>query len=139
MTDNPGVLQRMDDLADMGVSFSLDDFGTGYSSLSYLSQFPIRTIKIDKSFVAGIPQDARQAAIVNAVIAMSHELGIKVVAEGVEAARQGEFLRESGCDLAQGFYLQPSAAGGCLHRHPAGGSVPPPGAGPDGLPGDGPC
>ena len=93
------ILQRMDDLADMGVSFSLDDFGTGYSSLSYLNRFPIRIIKIDKSFIAGVPDDARQAAIVNAVIAMGHELGIKVVAEGVEAARQGEFLREAGCDV----------------------------------------
>lgn len=114
MTDSPGVLQRMDELADLGVSFSLDDFGTGYSSLSYLSQFPIRIIKVDKSFVAGIPQDARQAAIVNAVIAMSHQLGIKVVAEGVEASRQGEFLREAGCDLAQGFYYShPLPADAC--------------------------
>ena len=114
MTDSSGVLQRMDDLANIGVSFSLDDFGTGYSSLSYLSRFPIRTIKVDKSFVASIPDDARQAAIVNAVIAMSHELGIKVVAEGVEAARQGEYLREAGCDLAQGFYYsRPLAADTC--------------------------
>ena len=114
MTDSPGVLQRMDDLADLGVGFSLDDFGTGYSSLSYLNRFPIRTIKVDKSFVAGVPDDARQAAIVNAVIAMGHELGIKVVAEGVEAARQGEFLREAGCDLAQGFYYShPLSADAC--------------------------
>ena len=114
MTDSPGVLQRMDDLADLGVGFSLDDFGTGYSSLTYLNRFPIRTIKVDKSFVAGIPEDARQAAIVNAVIAMGHELGIKVVAEGVEAARQGEFLREAGCDLAQGFYYShPLSADAC--------------------------
>ena len=114
MTDSPGVLQRMDDLADLGVGFSLDDFGTGYSSLSYLNRFPIRIIKVDKSFVAGIPDDARQAAIVNAVIAMAHELGIKVVAEGVEAARQGEFLREAGCDLAQGFYYShPLSADAC--------------------------
>ncbi|HET7176768.1 MAG TPA: EAL domain-containing protein [Gammaproteobacteria bacterium] len=125
MTDNPGVLQRMDDLADLGVSFSLDDFGTGYSSLSYLSRFPIRTIKVDKSFVAGIPQDARQAAIVNAVIAMSHQLGIKVVAEGVEAARQGEFLREAGCDLAQGFYYShPLPADACTEILRSG-TVPP--------------
>ncbi len=114
MTDSPGILQRMDDLADMGVGFSLDDFGTGYSSLSYLNRFPIRIIKIDKSFIAGVPDDARQAAIVNAVIAMGHELGIKVVAEGVEAARQGEFLREAGCDLAQGFYYShPVSADAC--------------------------
>ncbi len=126
MTDSPGVLQRMDGLADIGVGFSLDDFGTGYSSLSYLSRFPIRIIKVDKSFVAGIPQDARQAAIVNAVIAMSHQLGIKVVAEGVEAARQGEFLREAGCDLAQGFYYShPLAADACTDILRTG-SVPPP-------------
>jgi len=104
MADSPGLRQRMHDLNAIGVTFSLDDFGTGFSSLSYLSRFPIQTIKVDKSFVAGIPEDARQGAIVNAVIAMSHELGIKVVAEGVEAARQGEFLREAGCDMAQGFY-----------------------------------
>jgi diguanylate cyclase (GGDEF)-like protein/PAS domain S-box-containing protein len=114
MTDSPGILQRMDKLADIGVGFSLDDFGTGYSSLSYLNRFPIRIIKVDKSFIAGIPDDARQAAIVNAVIAMGHELGIKVVAEGVEAARQGEFLREAGCDLAQGFfYSHPLGADAC--------------------------
>ena len=114
MTDSPGILQRMDDLADIGVGFSLDDFGTGYSSLSYLNRFPIRIIKVDKSFIAGIPDDPRQAAIVNAVIAMGHELGIKVVAEGVEAARQGEFLREAGCDLAQGFfYSHPLGADAC--------------------------
>jgi len=114
MTDSPGILQRMDALANLGVGFSLDDFGTGYSSLSYLNRFPIRIIKVDKSFIAGIPDDARQAAIVNAVIAMGHELGIKVVAEGVEAARQGEFLREAGCDLAQGFfYSHPLSADAC--------------------------
>jgi EAL domain-containing protein (putative c-di-GMP-specific phosphodiesterase class I) len=114
MTDSPGILQRMDALANIGVGFSLDDFGTGYSSLSYLNRFPIRIIKVDKSFIAGIPDDARQAAIVNAVIAMGHELGIKVVAEGVEAARQGEFLREAGCDLAQGFYYsRPLSADAC--------------------------
>ncbi|MGE5626299.1 MAG: EAL domain-containing protein [Bacillota bacterium] len=114
MTDSSGVLARMDDLASIGVGFSLDDFGTGYSSLSYLSRFPIRTIKVDKSFVAGVPDDARQAAIVNAVIAMSHELGIKVVAEGVESARQAEFLREAGCDQAQGFhYSHPLPADAC--------------------------
>ena len=126
MTDSPGVLQRMDGLADLGVTFALDDFGTGYSSLSHLSRFPIRTIKVDKSFVAGIPDDARQAAIVNAVIAMSHELGIKVVAEGVEAARQGEFLREAGCDLAQGFYYShPLSADACEEILRVG-AVPPP-------------
>ncbi|HEY3645016.1 MAG TPA: EAL domain-containing protein [Gammaproteobacteria bacterium] len=114
MTDSPGILQRMDALANLGVAFSLDDFGTGYSSLSYLNRFPIRIIKVDKSFIAGVPDDARQAAIVNAVIAMGHELGIKVVAEGVEAARQGEFLREAGCDLAQGFYYShPLSADAC--------------------------
>jgi EAL domain-containing protein (putative c-di-GMP-specific phosphodiesterase class I) len=114
MTDNPGLQQRMQELAGMGVTFSLDDFGTGYSSLSYLARFPIRTLKVDKSFIVNVPEDARQAAIVNAVVAMSHELGMNVVAEGVESAHQAEFLREAGCDLAQGFYYShPLSADTC--------------------------
>jgi EAL domain-containing protein (putative c-di-GMP-specific phosphodiesterase class I) len=114
MTDSPGVRERMEQLATAGVSFSLDDFGTGFSSLSYLSRFPISTIKVDKSFMVGLTEDPRQASIVSAVIAMSHELGIKVVAEGVESARQAELLIEAGCDLAQGFYYShPLPADAC--------------------------
>ena len=114
MTDSPGVRERMEQLAAAGICFSLDDFGTGFSSLSYLSRFPISTIKVDKSFMVGVTEDSRQASIVSAVIAMSHELGIKVVAEGVESARQAELLIEAGCDLAQGFYYShPLPADAC--------------------------
>jgi len=96
-----GVLQQ---IADMGVSIAIDDFGTGYSALSYLQQLPIDNVKIDRSFVHGMA--AREGgALVNAIIAMAHALGRKVVAEGVERDSQLGWLRAYGCDLAQGFYF----------------------------------
>lgn len=114
MTDNPNVLQRMRDLSALGIRFSIDDFGTGYSSLTYLSHFPIDTLKIDRSFVIGMPTDAKHAAIVSALVAMSHKLGIRVIAEGVEEVRQEQYLRDSGCDIAQGFYYSyPLSADAC--------------------------
>lgn len=109
-----GVAQRMRELVALGIRFSLDDFGTGYSSLSYLSRLPIHTLKIDRSFVVGMSKDARHAAIVSAVVAMSRELDIRVVAEGVEDARQAQALLAAGCELAQGFYYShPLSADGC--------------------------
>lgn len=114
MTDNPSVLQHMRELSAMGIRFSLDDFGTGYSSMTYLSRFPIDTLKIDRSFVIGMPTDARHAAIVGALVAMSHKLGIKVIAEGIEDMRQEQYLRDSGCDIVQGFYYSyPLSADAC--------------------------
>ena len=98
-------------LKDMGVRISIDDFGTGYSSLSYLKRFPIDELKIDRSFVAGLNDDADNLAIVRTIIALGKALKLDVVAEGVETEAQLEFLRAMGCDRAQGFLLGRPRAG----------------------------
>jgi len=100
--DNLKVLTR---LADIGVRLAIDDFGTGYSSLAYLKRFPMDTLKIDQSFVAGIGKDANDAGIVQAIIAMAASLHLKVIAEGVETEAQMEFLKLHGCPTAQGYYF----------------------------------
>ena len=89
----------------LGVKFSVDDFGTGYSSLSYLKLFPIDAVKIDRSFLRGVPSDPDSVAIAAAIIAMARSLGIGVVAEGVETVDQLEFLRRRGCATMQGYYF----------------------------------
>lgn len=89
----------------MGVGLAIDDFGTGYTSISYLKQFPISVIKIDQSFIKGIPDNQNDLAITTAVIALAHSLNIKVVAEGVETAEQLQFLADNNCDVVQGYYL----------------------------------
>ena len=100
-------LQR---LHEIGVKLAFDDFGTGYASLNYLTRFPVSQIKIDRCFVAKVTEDTSDATIVRSLIAMAHNLGLKVIAEGVETEAQAEFLLKEGCEEAQGFlYSRPLA------------------------------
>ncbi len=100
--ENITLLKR---LKEIGVGIAIDDFGTGYSSLSYLKRFPIDSIKIDRSFIRDIENDPDDKIITSTIVSMAHSLGLKAIAEGVETAQQLNFLRETGCDAAQGFFL----------------------------------
>jgi len=93
------------ELRALGVRIAIDDFGTGFSSFSYLRRFPLDTVKIDRSFVSGVPTGVEDSALVRAMLAMAHELGMQVVAEGVETEAQASFLREHGCRFAQGWHF----------------------------------
>jgi predicted signal transduction protein with EAL and GGDEF domain/FixJ family two-component response regulator len=111
MDDARATLVTLEQLRAIGVYLSIDDFGTGYSSMNYLKRFDVRALKIDRSFISGLPQDSENAAITRAIIAMAHGLKMVVVAEGVETNEQLALLEEFGCDLVQGFYLgRPSTA-----------------------------
>lgn len=101
------VLPQLQALVAMGIHLALDDFGTGYSSLSYLSRFPIDTLKIDKSFLDGVPDSARLTELTATIIAMGRNLGLRVIAEGVETEVQREFLAERDCHLYQGYLKSP--------------------------------
>lgn len=106
---NPEVtLDILDQLAAMGIKLAIDDFGTGHSSLAYLKHLPIKSLKLDRSFVLDIETDANDASICAAIIALGHNLGLELVAEGVETAMQSEFLSRLGCDYLQGYlYSKP--------------------------------
>jgi EAL domain-containing protein (putative c-di-GMP-specific phosphodiesterase class I) len=111
MDDARATMVTLERLRNIGVHLSIDDFGTGYSSMNYLKRFDVRALKIDRSFISGLPQDSENAAITRAIIAMAHGLKMVVVAEGVETGEQLLMLEEYGCDMVQGYYLgHPSGA-----------------------------
>lgn len=95
------------ELKKLGIRISMDDFGTGYSSLNYLKKFPIDKLKIDQSFVRELMEDESDAAIVSTIISIAHHLNLKVIAEGVEAHRQLEYLRRQQCNEVQGYLFSP--------------------------------
>lgn len=99
------VRESLHALSEMGINLAMDDFGTGYSSLNYLRSYPFKVLKIDRSFVGDIANNPADREMINAIVAMSQGLGLKVVAEGVETDTQREFLQTIGCDYAQGYYF----------------------------------
>jgi EAL domain-containing protein (putative c-di-GMP-specific phosphodiesterase class I) len=106
--DAPQALLRLQALSQLGVKLAIDDFGTGYSSLGYLKRFPLDRLKIDRSFVRGLPDDASDAGIVSAIVNLGRALQLEIVAEGVETEAQRQFLRASGCAQYQGFLFAPA-------------------------------
>ncbi|WP_116122738.1 bifunctional diguanylate cyclase/phosphodiesterase [Paraburkholderia sp. BL6669N2] len=111
MPDDPAVAATTAALAGLGVTLALDDFGTGYASLSYLKRFALHNLKIDRSFVAGLPHDSDSIAITRALVAMAHACSMTVTAEGVETHEQATALREMGCDMLQGYLFgRPASA-----------------------------
>jgi diguanylate cyclase (GGDEF)-like protein len=114
--DGDRALVVLEDLKSLGVLLALDDFGTGYSSLSYLKQFPVDIVKIDRAFISGLPHDSTSRVIVSAVIALAHNLGMRVVAEGVETVEQREAVLGLDCDYYQGYLFSPPRPAADLDR-----------------------
>lgn len=122
MQDVKVTISILEELRVMGVYISLDDFGTGYSSLATLKKFPLHTLKIDREFVKDLTTDAKDAALIRAIVALGHGLDLAVIAEGVETAEQQEFLRLVGCDAMQGYFFSkplPAAAAAQLYQSQA--------------------
>jgi diguanylate cyclase (GGDEF)-like protein len=105
LDDSPEVNTYIEAISNCGVRLSVDDFGTGFSALSYLKNYPVNTVKIDRSFIMDLPGDKENAVLVQAIIAMAHGLRLEVIAEGVETAEQWEYLRALECDYVQGYYF----------------------------------
>ena len=121
---NPALaLSTLTELHGLGITLSIDDFGTGYSSMAYLKRLPIDELKIDSSFVLGMNSDPNDAALVRGAVDLGHNLGLTVVAEGVETATHVAALQRLGCDIGQGFhYVRPMPADAFtdwLRRQPA--------------------
>lgn len=114
MKDVEMTFARLQQLRGMGLHISIDDFGTGYSSFHYLKKLPIESIKIDKTFIRDIAGDADDRVMISAVTSMAHTMGIRTVAEGVETQEQLEFVRNSECDEAQGYFFSRPVVGGKL-------------------------
>nr|WP_254442354.1 EAL domain-containing protein [Duganella vulcania] len=111
------TIERMHELAALGLRFSIDDFGTGYSSLAYLKKMPLYELKIDRSFIMDTPDDANSRALVQSILAMAGHLGLRVVAEGVETRAQADFLTAHGCDCMQGYlYARPVPLAALIDR-----------------------
>ena len=123
MTDRELALTVLQALDSMAVSLSIDDFGTGYSSMSYLKTLPVKELKIDRSFVMGMADDPDSAVIVRSAVDLGHNLGMTVVAEGVQDGRAQRKLADMGCDLVQGYHIcRPLPAGELelwIEAHPA--------------------
>ncbi|MDH3388682.1 MAG: EAL domain-containing protein [Gammaproteobacteria bacterium] len=105
LDDSPDVTTYINEINNRGVRLSVDDFGTGFSALSYLKNYPVSTVKIDRSFIMDLPGDKENEVLVQAIIAMAHGLRLEVIAEGVETAEQWDYLRMLGCDFVQGYYF----------------------------------
>ncbi len=105
MEDSEANLETLRNLRAFGLQFSLDDFGTGYSSLSYLKRLPLHNLKIDRSFVSGLPEDRESLAIVRAIVALAKSLGFTVTAEGIETVQQARILSNLGCEILQGYFI----------------------------------
>lgn len=128
MADIEHVSLILEEINRLGVPITIDDFGTGYSSLAYLTKLPLHTLKIDKSFVLDMVKDENDAVIVRSIIDLAHNLGYRVVAEGIESSDIREILNKLGCDGGQGFYisrpLASDAFGQWLDRYRRPGTVP---------------
>ena len=107
MENVEATVMALHGLHDIGVSLAIDDFGTGHSSLAYLKRFPMDKLKIDRSFVNDVVDDADDAAIAQIIINLAKQLNLGVIAKGVETVPQLEFLRENGCDVVQGYHFSP--------------------------------
>jgi EAL domain-containing protein (putative c-di-GMP-specific phosphodiesterase class I) len=105
MEDSATTLATLNALRAAGIQLSLDDFGTGYSSLSYLKRLPLNSLKVDQSFVRGLPVDRESLAIVRAIVALAKNLGFSVTAEGIETLEQAHILDDLNCELLQGYYI----------------------------------
>ena len=105
LDDSPEVNTYINEISNYGVRLSVDDFGTGFSALSYLKNYPVSTVKIDRSFIMDLPGDKENEVLVQAIIAMAHGLRLEVIAEGVETIEQWEYLRSLKCDFVQGYYF----------------------------------